>query len=394
MKPVLIQIILICCLSVVSAQDQKKIDAVLLGAYQINNCDWPEGESEYRIKNANVRDFVSHQYGWILKDLVIKFEPEYCIVHAGIEDFFIQIPVETTLGNYERIIDKLEEAGIKCILSNMFPFPLSSEYDERIMELNSGLRELAIQKNVAYIDAYEVFKNLSAFKKDSYQLNTLGIEVWKSLIVNELSKNSHDSNAEKRDFGFEHLSANRIDRIISNSPEEVKICMLGNSITHSGNWNEILDGKYVRNCGQGGYTTGQMLWHIDTTVIAADPTHCFIMGGINDFSLGLNHELVFSNYVEIIHRLEQAGIIPVIQSTLYQVEEAAGNREQVSLLNIKLKEYCLEKQLDYLDINSLVSKNNSLQKKYARDRTHLNSDGYKVWAKLLVKYLKKNNIEY
>lgn len=394
MKYSLIHFLLIFCLSNIYAQDQRKIDAILLGAYQIKDCDWSEGECEYRIENAIVQDFVSHQYAWILKDLVIKFEPEYCIVHAGIQDFFLQIPVETALSKYEIVVDRLENVGIKCILSNMFPFPLSSEYDEKIIELNAGLRELAIQKNVAYIDAYQVFKNLNAFKNNSYQLNDLGVQVWHSLILNELRKNEPDSRPEKLDFGFEVLSAKRIERILKNSPEEVKICMLGNSITYSGNWNEILKGKYIRNCGQGGYTTGQMLWHIDTTVIAAEPTHCFIMGGINDFSLGLNHELVFNNYVEIINKLEQAGIIPVIQSTLYQVEEASGNREQVKLLNKMLKEYCLEKELDYLDINSIVSKNYSLQKKYARDKTHLNSDGYKVWAKLLVKYLKKNNIKY
>ena len=97
MKFYMMPFIWIVCLLSVSAQDEKKVNAVILGAYQISECDWSGGESGYRIENAIVRDFVSHQYAWVLKDLVVKHDPEYCIVHAGIEDFFLQIHVETAL---------------------------------------------------------------------------------------------------------------------------------------------------------------------------------------------------------------------------------------------------------------------------------------------------------
>ncbi|MDF1551340.1 MAG: GDSL-type esterase/lipase family protein, partial [Bacteroidales bacterium] len=282
---------------------------------------------------------------------------------------------------------------IKCIISNMLPFPLSNEYDNQILDLNTKLKALANQKNVMYVDVYHVVENLPVFETNAYLLNSFGDKIWNRLLINSLSDENETKKPSKFSFDYKILSAERIKRILKESPSKVTVCMLGNSITAGANWNNITGGKFIRNCGQGGYTTGQMLWHMDTTVIAANPSHCFVMGGINDFSMGLDYTVVFENYKEIIRRIKLAGIKPVLQSTLYQ-NEGSNNNKIVKRLNEELKQLCEKEQIDFLDINSVLSKNEALIMKYSTDGTHLNKSGYEKWGKLLASYLNKHKIKF
>ncbi|MDF1547739.1 MAG: hypothetical protein P1P88_07940, partial [Bacteroidales bacterium] len=82
-----IQISLILTSAWAQKKENKQVDIVLLGAYQMESCNWTELENKFYVKKAIIRDFTSHQYEWILNELVIKYHPHYCIIHAGIEDF-------------------------------------------------------------------------------------------------------------------------------------------------------------------------------------------------------------------------------------------------------------------------------------------------------------------
>jgi len=56
---------------------------------------------------------------------------------------------------------------------------------------------------------------------------------------------------------------NQISYLKSNSQTNDKIILMyGNSLTHQGNWEEILTRKDVINGGTSGYTTQQLSWTI------------------------------------------------------------------------------------------------------------------------------------
>lgn len=191
---------------------------------------------------------------------------------------------------------------------------------------------------------------------------------------------------------FEKLSEMRIERIMSATPEKVKIVMLGNSITElGGNWNEKLNRNDVRNSGQGGYTTGQMIWHLDTVVVKARPEYCFTLGGVNDLSCGVQPEQIIKNYQVILERLVEADIQPVVQSTLYQTGNTEGN-QKIDQVNGFFRDYCKTHQIHYLDLNQHLSDDNGLIPRYTRDGTHLTDQGYAVWVKILNDFLKKYNV--
>ncbi len=365
---------------------------VLLGAYQMETTDWSALEEEYSVEKVTVRDFTSHQLTWIIDNLVLVHQPKYCVLHTGLEDLFLDIPEQITLQRIEDIITMLENNHIQCIVSNIFNCPSDSIFNGRVESLNKEIREMAVRHSVKHIDGYAMAEILPVFTTEDCELNKLGMDAWNSLILSALNDERQDKEIGSSDFHYENLSANRIERIMKESPDEVKICMLGNSITEAGNWNELLQSNSIRNCGQGGYTTGQMLWHMDATVISARPSHCFIMGGINDFSMDLEYQTVWNNFVEIIKRLEDAKIQPVVQSTLFQAE-GSPNNSVVKQLNTDLKQLCEKMNLDFLDINSVLSRNEALELKYSTDGTHLNQEGYEKWGKFLRVYFRKKNLE-
>jgi alpha-glucosidase len=193
-----------------------------------------------------------------------------------------------------------------------------------------------------------------------------------------------------QDINYSLLSLNRIKQIMKAKPENVRIVMLGNSITHQGgNWNEILGRNDVYNCGQGGYTTQQFCWLLDSCVFASEPEYCFIMGGINDLSLGVPVERVIANYKNLIKMIQDRNIKVIIQSTLMQ-SAYSQNNPKVEEINKSLRKYCRDLKIPFIDLNKKMSLKSGLDPELSTDGTHLNVRGYAVWAEILKKWMDKN----
>jgi len=167
------------------------------------------------------------------------------------------------------------------------------------------------------------------------------------------------------------------DIVNSKSP---KIVMFGNSITQGGNWSELLNRNDIKNSGFSGFTTSHFVWIINENVIKAKPKICFLEGGINDIGVGIPLSRTIENYKNLIDTLNVHKIIPVVQSTLYRVNDNFS-KPKIDSLNTFLINYCKSHNAYYLDINSKLSDNKSLLSKYSTDGTHLTYEAYKIWAK-------------
>src|SRR4030043_2243534 len=114
--------------------------------------------------------------------------------------------------------------------------------------------------------------------KNTFIISILFNIILSVLLISSLLyqfRKENDPIAKIRKFEPEKLASKRIERILKQSPRTVSIVMLGNSITeYGGNWNTRLGRTDIRNSGQGGYTTGQMLWLLDSCVIKAKPENC------------------------------------------------------------------------------------------------------------------------
>jgi lysophospholipase L1-like esterase len=169
-----------------------------------------------------------------------------------------------------------------------------------------------------------------------------------------------------------------------------KIVMFGDSITAGVAWNELLGINYIANRGIGGDTTSGFIKRLGN-IYELKPEICFIMGGINDIHSGITVDEILKNFEMIIENLHQKGIEVIIQSTLYVSKERPNWQtvnKAVDELNNGLKSVCVKNNLLYIDVNTILSSDNALNKKYTYDGVHLFGSGYNEWKKLIIPIIK------
>ena len=172
-------------------------------------------------------------------------------------------------------------------------------------------------------------------------------------------------------------------------PKKYRIVMLGDSITAGIAWNELLGISDIANRGIGGDTT-EGFYNRLSNIYSLEPELCFIMGGINDIAGFYSVNSIKMNFEKIIEGLLENGIIPVIQSTLYVTNEYPHwHRLNASVdeLNNELEKICHEKEIMFLNINNILSKDGALKKEFAYDGVHLTGSGYKEWGKKLIPFI-------
>lgn len=192
-------------------------------------------------------------------------------------------------------------------------------------------------------------------------------------------------------------------------PVDTRIVMLGNSLTHGVDWNNLLGRSDVVEMGIVSDILSGYFNRIHY-VTELKPQICFILGGLNDIYQWIPVETIFDDYVKVVERLRRSGITVVIQSTLYagrdwgkdwlaannpEANAAEINRErniQVDKLNMMLRDYAIKNSIEYIDLNSIMSRGNYLRSEITYDGIHLNAAGYKIWGREVEKVLKKIGI--
>ncbi|OCL83120.1 GDSL-type esterase/lipase family protein [Arcobacter porcinus] len=163
-----------------------------------------------------------------------------------------------------------------------------------------------------------------------------------------------------------------------------KIMMLGDSITDEGEWSELW-GEVVQNRGISGDTTLGILDRVHT--ISSNIEEVYIMIGVNDIMRGSNAKEVFKNYKEIVKYFLNKKIKVNIQSTLYIGESRKSNfNNEIEILNRYLEDFAKSKDINFIDLNTILSENKILNSQYTKDDLHLNGEAYQLW----INFLKEN----
>lgn len=172
-------------------------------------------------------------------------------------------------------------------------------------------------------------------------------------------------------------------------PPNNPIAMIGDSITHQGDWTKVLGRTDVTNWGIPGYTTGQLAWTFkDLLKEQPGVKVVFLQGGINDLTLGVPAERIYDNQVQAVAYWRAHGVIPVLQSVIYKADQPETNMI-IKALNVRLQAYCVAAQVDYLDLNAVLAEHDALRADLSTDGTHLKPDAYPRWAGLVKAELAK-----
>lgn len=176
------------------------------------------------------------------------------------------------------------------------------------------------------------------------------------------------------------------------------VVMLGNSITECGNdWNLLLGTTNVRNRGISGDIAEGLVSRMGS-IVSGRPQKLFILIGINDISKGIPNDTIVENIEKIVKEFKEKSpktkiylqsIMPFDQSKRGQNKRLENKTQTVIDANKLIKELAKKHHVTFIDLYPhLVEKNTDVLKdSYTYDGLHLNKNGYKVWSKILKKYL-------
>ena len=176
---------------------------------------------------------------------------------------------------------------------------------------------------------------------------------------------------------------------------------MGNSLTSSTDWNELLQLPPVRNRGISGDITFGVLDRLQE-VTEGKPAKLFILIGINDISRNIPDSLIMRNYEHMIQKIQSESpgtklyfqtLLPV-NNDFTQFKNHYNKDGHILQVNNQIKLLGKKYGIEIIDLYPhFLDEQNKLDKKFTEDGLHLNAAGYIVWAKILKKYIQENKKE-
>lgn len=350
------------------------------------NINWPEALPG--AVDASYKTFFASQQGWDLDRRLLDYHRELTVMYFGTQEALLGQGLNDVRNGYNMLCTRVIASGSTPIVA--LPLPVTERYSllgGKLGAIAEMVKDYCGEKGIAWFDASAGLVSdgwlKEEYSSDGMMLNEKGLELFKANILA----------AVKEYFGPDYDSAginlvrSSIDSIQDRAPKKTRVAFLGDSITAGGGeWGRFFGRKDMKNCGVGGFMTGQILWLMDETVIEAKPKMCIYMAGINDLANKIPYDVIFENEVRIVRRLLDAGIVPVVESTLYTLHNTAQN-DEVDIINARIRDWCKENGVTYLDVNTILSEDHHLREDYSVDGVHVNEQAYKAWCAYLSEQL-------
>lgn len=197
-------------------------------------------------------------------------------------------------------------------------------------------------------------------------------------------------------------------RILNQNVKKGEILFTGSSLMEQFPVNELLmtNGmdQVVYNRGIGGFTTTDMLQHMEEMVFGTKPSRIFINIGTNDIgSPDYQLEALLERYEEIIVRIQER--LPEAEITMmayYPVNETdkipegewgktafvTRTNENLNIANAAIENLAAKKGCRFINVNEgLADERGKLKKEYTIEGIHMYANGYQVVLQNLKKYL-------
>lgn len=197
-------------------------------------------------------------------------------------------------------------------------------------------------------------------------------------------------------------------RILNQNVKKGEILFTGSSLMEQFPVNELLmtNGmdQVVYNRGIGGFTTTDMLQHMEEMVFGTEPSRIFINIGTNDIgSPEYQLEALLERYEETIVRIQER--LPEAEINMmayYPVNETdkipegewgktafvTRTNENLNIANAAIENLAAKKGCRFINVNEgLADERGKLKKEYTIEGIHMYANGYQVVLQNLKKYL-------
>ena len=197
-------------------------------------------------------------------------------------------------------------------------------------------------------------------------------------------------------------------RILNRNVQKGEILFTGSSLMEQFPVNELLMtngmNQVIYNRGIGGFTTTDMLEHMEEMVFGREPSRIFINIGTNDIgSPDYRLEALLERYEEIITRIRER--LPEAEITMmayYPVNETdklpegewgktafvTRTNENIAIANEAIEKLAAKKGCRFVNVNEgLTDERGKLKKEFTIEGIHMYANGYQVVLDNLKKYL-------
>ena len=197
-------------------------------------------------------------------------------------------------------------------------------------------------------------------------------------------------------------------RILNQNVKKGQILFTGSSLMEHFPVNELLmtNGmtQIIYNRGIGGFTTDDMLKHMDEMVFGTEPSRIFINIGTNDIgSPDYQPDVLIEKYEKIISRIQER--LPQAEINMmayYPVNETdkvpdaewgkqlfvTRTNQNIHIANAAVKKLAGKKGCRFINVNEgLTDKTGKLKKEFTVEGIHMYANGYQVVLNNLKKYL-------
>jgi len=175
---------------------QDESDIIFLGNSITDIGEWAEIWQNNKVKNRGISGDIT---AGVLARLgqITKGKPAQLFIMIGINDIARNIPADTILANYEKIIHRIQAESPNTRLFVQSILPTNNTYMDFanhqnktaiILEVNNGLKRLSENLNITYINMYDDFLDKegrldSRYTNDGLHLKGEGYMLWKSILA-------------------------------------------------------------------------------------------------------------------------------------------------------------------------------------------------------------------
>lgn len=170
-----------------------------------------------------------------------------------------------------------------------------------------------------------------------------------------------------------------------------KIFMIGNSITASADWPDLLSNINTVNMGSPGITTLDAVMNVEK-LLPENPKSAFIMLGVNDIKVKVPWEVAYQNFYNLIYTIKSFSpkteifIISVLPTNYLNFNIYDIDNSEIVKLNQSLKNMSSKYNLNFINCHDdFLNENGDLDENLTYDGLHLNQIGYTklaFWIKL------------
>ena len=157
---------------------------VMLGNSITDLGKWNKDLDRNDVLNSGMGGFTTSHFVITLNKKVLHYKPKICFIQGGINDIFVGIPLNRVYENFESIIDTLIKNKIEPVIqSTLYVNKIDDSItNSKVDSINNFLTELAVRKNIHYVDLNIFLSENRKLKKeytyDGLHLNESAYKVW------------------------------------------------------------------------------------------------------------------------------------------------------------------------------------------------------------------------